>query len=181
MDDFILGFIAGEGSFSTYTVESDSNKFGLQITPHFNLKVDEREIIEKIHDYMGFGTTLQDNRGMWSWRVAGKSSRQKLISWIEDNATEEFKCTSKWESFKKWRTFTEKRRELMKSRDGIKELIRMSRNINPDKSRSANARTVDELISIVEDAEYYECGEPTQKGTPCKTTVDSPDGTCYRH
>jgi len=176
---FVLGFIAGEGTFSTESEINDKYRFNLLISPKFQVKVKEVDVLREMCDSVGIGQVNQyGDYGVW--RVSNNDEFDDLIEWIDNNADSGFRSTHKWASYKKWRKFVNERHRLMKTKDGMEELIDLTRNIN-DVSARTNARTSEELKQVVRDAEVYVCGEKTNSGDPCEQAVSGPDVSCYRH
>lgn len=174
---FILGFIAGEGSFSYKSVER--GRFNFYIQPEFTLKVKEREILELILDEIGIGYNYTDDNEMTTWRTSSRDEKLQLIEFIDTHADEMFKSTQKYQSYVKWKELVERKPELIKSKEGVKEMAELAYSINPYGTRS-NARTLEEVYEIVDSSQQHFCEEPAKNG-PCSNPVNSSDEKCYRH
>jgi hypothetical protein len=170
---FVLGFIAGEGTFSTESEINDKYRFNLLISPKFQVKVKEEDVVREMRDTVGLGqVNVYGDYGVW--RISSNDEFDELIKWIDRNADNGFSSTHKW------RKFVNDRHRMMKTRDGMKELIDLTRTIN-DASARTNARSVEELKEVVDSAEVYVCGKTTNSGDPCEQVVSGPDVSCYRH
>jgi len=176
---FVLGFIAGEGTFSTEATESDSYRYNLRLTPKFQVKVKEVDVVREMRDHVGVGrVNVYGDYGVW--RVSDNDGYQKLIEWVDEHAESGFKSTHKWDSYTKWREFVQEREDKMKTRDGIKDMIELSREINSESART-NAKSVSELKEIVDQADVFVCGAPTRSGGSCEQVVPNRGENCYRH
>lgn len=121
-----------------------------------------------------------DRDGQWCWRITAGSELKEFADWVEQESNCGFKESKKYKSFKLWKALLHKREELLSSKDGIKEFIRKSREINEDSARTAS-RSTEELISIVESSTNYICGVESEYSDCCENPVSTADATCYRH
>lgn len=128
---FLFGFIAGEGSFTVNLQVKERSKFGVHITPIFDLTVDSRDedYIRKVKEEVGIGN-IYESRGCITWRVTTIQDIDTLIRLIDDNAPSEWYLTDKAEKYERWKSIVFDKKELQKTRDGIKELIRRSKKVN---------------------------------------------------
>jgi len=176
---FIIGFIAGEGSFSAKVYPRDSQRFGVQVVPEFSLKVKEKEVIHNIVEYTEIGYVRDTPDGYAAWRISSNEELQQLISFIEGNRRGGFECCEKYNAYNRWKKVVEGRRELMMTEEGMKELVERAREINQMGARPP-ARSKEELFNIIESNGSYECGHPLDDGN-CERTVSNPDSKCYLH
>lgn len=113
MDDrdigFVLGFIAGEGSFYVNVCEA-STECGLRFSPEFTLKVNEvdTEVLGLLSELTQVGKIRPEQNNCVRWRVDTQGGCRKLVSDIETASQGTlFRESSKYESFRKWRYFVE--------------------------------------------------------------------------
>lgn len=180
--EFVLGFIAGEGCFTTTCAVNDDAKYGIYPSMQFKLNVKEKKILEEMVEYVGVGYVSKEQHkdGQWAWRITQHGKLEAFANWIENNSDCGFEESRKYNSFKLWKKLLEEREELLNSKDGVKEFIRRSREINDDSARTT-AKSIDELEEIVDSSTNYICGVESAYSDCCGTPVDSPDDTCYRH
>lgn len=176
---FILGFIAGEGSFSFKSVER--GRFNFYIQPEFSLNVKERDVLDHIIEEVGFGYNYDlSKNGMSTWRISSREGRLKLIEFIDEHAGPLFKSTKKYESYLKWKELVERKPELLKTRDGVKEMVSLAYAINERERSRPTKRSKEEVFEIIDNAERHTCGVDASNG-PCGNIVSSPDDVCHRH
>lgn len=126
-ESFILGLIAGEGSFSSALLNQNDTVY---IYPIFQMglsDVDE-DIIHYMTNEMDIGTTSKSN-GAIGWFVRGKEDVDDLIEFIEEADCEEFEITEKYDQYQRWMELVEKKRASEGSKEERKELIRIARSI----------------------------------------------------
>lgn len=170
---FVLGLIAGEGSFSAYAGPSESRRFGVQVEIDFSVKMKEEDVLQSARDFVGLGY-ISYTGDYTMWTVSSNDDVQNLIEWIEEQDLSPFKQTLKHDSYQNWKEVVQKREDLMKSKEGMKELVQMARSINYfDKKLKYST---EELFEIIEQNEVNRCGYDG-----CRQTVSSADETCYAH
>ena len=100
---FILGIIAGEGTFNVALQERESARWNVKPTPSFAVKMDDRDsiILRSICDDVGIGRFNQSG-GMASWQVQSKEETSQLVDWIQEHEGHGFNLTSKYGSFEMW-------------------------------------------------------------------------------
>jgi len=180
--EFILGFIAGEGSFTTTCAVNDEAKFGVYPSMQFKMNVKEKTILEEIQEFVGIGrvTKEADKDSQWAWRITKTSELHELANWIEQHTDCGFEDSKKYKSFTIWHELLNERKELLNSKGGIRRFIRQSREINDDSARTTG-RSVEELEAIVDSSTNYICGAESEYSNCCENPVDSENETCYRH
>ena len=90
-ESWVVGFIEGEGC-PTYQHSGSS--------PEFTLVQNEREILERVRDYLGMGRiTPTSNKKAWQLRVSNKPGCRKLRAWMLPRLQSETK-RRQWTSWK---------------------------------------------------------------------------------
>lgn len=100
---FILGLIAGEGTFNVALQERQSSRWNIKPTPSFAIKMDDRDsiILRSIRDELDIGRFHQSG-GMASWQVQSKKETKELKKWVKNHEDRGFNLTSKYGSFEMW-------------------------------------------------------------------------------
>lgn len=148
MEKFILGFIAGEGSFHARLRENEYSNFGVETSLEFTLLLNERdsELLEDIHTYIGLGRIRYDeSRGTVCWKISSKEDCKDFARFIEENAGDGFIASEKYESFKKWRHLLHNIDILKRSRMGKEEFIKKSKEINSGDNGLSTTEWIDRL------------------------------------
>lgn len=80
-DDWIIGFVDGEGCFSFSLIRNDSLKFGYQIQGEFTVVQHKREIqlLHKLKAHFGCGSVAINHGDVYHWRVKNLSQFLTLI------------------------------------------------------------------------------------------------------
>nr|YP_009185285.1 putative LAGLIDADG homing endonuclease [Phacotus lenticularis]YP_009185320.1 putative LAGLIDADG homing endonuclease [Phacotus lenticularis]ALO63632.1 putative LAGLIDADG homing endonuclease [Phacotus lenticularis]ALO63634.1 putative LAGLIDADG homing endonuclease [Phacotus lenticularis] len=70
-DDWIVGFVDGEGCFSFSLIRNDSLRFGYQIQGEFTVVQHKRDIqlLHKLKAHFGCGAVAQNHGDRYHWRV----------------------------------------------------------------------------------------------------------------
>lgn len=180
--NFILGFIAGEGSFTTTCAVSDDSKFGVYPSMQFKLNVKEKVVLNEIVEFVGIGRVVEesDRNEQWAWRITKYSELKDFSDWINQHLGGGFEESKKYQSFKIWSELLELREDMLSSKDGVKRFIDMSREINDDSARTSY-RSIEKLKKIVDSSTNYICGAESSYTNCCENPVDGPDKNCYRH
>lgn len=148
---FILGLIAGEGSFSIKFAKSDQYRVGYIINPRFSLGMREEELImlEQISDSVGLGRVKPKGRkNQIYWSISSVGECINLCSFIEspENSSEIFMESSKYSSYMAWKNVLEminNQRHI--TREGAIEIARAREDINYG-SRSDNTGDIIDRI-----------------------------------
>lgn len=170
---FVLGLIAGEGSFSAYSGPCEKRRFGVQVEIDFSVKMKEESILKSAQEFVGLGY-ISHTGEYTTWTVASQQDVEDFISWIERQDLSAFKQTLKYDSYERWKKVVDKRKGFMKSKEGVKKLIEMSRSIN-DFERDLKYEK-SELFEIIEENDVHRCGH-----NGCRQIVSSVEETCYAH
>lgn len=80
-DDWIVGFVDGEGCFSFSLIRNDSLKFGYQIQGEFTVVQHKRDIqlLHKLKDHFGCGSVAVNHGERYHWRVKNLSQFITII------------------------------------------------------------------------------------------------------
>ena len=175
---FILGLIAGEGSFS-FSTQTDKGRFGVYIQPSFSLSMYEEKLVREVHETLGLGHISERSDGMYALRITSRDERLELIKFVDRNASELFKASEKYIAYCNWKRMVERKQELMKTKDGMRKLVRMAHSVN-DFGKSTNYSS-EELLKIIDENDQHFCGVTTSKEQPCENPVNSEDAKCYLH
>ena len=139
---FVLGLIAGEGSFCIGFTKDERARFGVSARHVFSFEMNDPQGVQMVKD----AVTVDSDQGCRVY-VRRQSNVQELIDWVEDHRGPSFDATAKADSFDVWADTFDRKRELMSSRDGMVELIERGVAINPD----TRGHTADELLAVVEE------------------------------
>ena len=136
-ESFILGLIAGEGSFSSALLNQNDTVY---IYPIFQMGMSDvdQEIIERMSDELDIGT-VNNSGGNAGWFVRGQDDVDDLIEFIEDADCELFELTEKYGQYERWMKLVEKKRASDGSRDERAELIRIARSITDSSAGDGNS------------------------------------------
>lgn len=173
-DDFMLGMIAGEGSFHI-VLEAPSRQ-----RPKFTMNMHEREILEIMQEQLEWGTISKPDDTRTEWQVQGKEDLREMKEWVENNMSEGFKSTDKYRQFLLWSEAVEIRpdgREPIPVEDR-KRLVELAFEIPKSDNRN---KSKEEWLELVESAKVYYCDGTTNGGTECKNSVEADGATCRWH
>jgi len=139
---FVLGFIAGEGSFHVRLVVKQNEK--VRPYPAFGLKVDEITILEKIRTEVGAGYITTNKDGHSTWQLQSEEDVLCLNDYVKRHKGDWFESTHKHEQFKKWSEVVEltkgKSNANMEKSDK-KKIVEMSFSIaNSDNGRAVTKK-----------------------------------------
>jgi len=129
----VIGLIIGEGCFQMALYERERNRFGVQARPQFtlDLHIDDSETLHTVKSQTGIGNIHEyDNSGLVRWEVTSVDSCNKLESLIRSSSGELWDSSAKSDSFEKWCDLRDDKSELIKSKEGMKEIVRRSAEIN---------------------------------------------------
>lgn len=174
--EFILGFIAGEGSFQVDLQKRPSrSKYNVTVRPHFSLLVHEKKILDDIQSKIG--GKIYENSPEYRLDIRSINESKTLIRLVESTNSDFFKITDKYEQYLGW-----KRVVGFKDNDITKEEVKKSIEIaydigKPDKRK----HNKEYYLNAVSKSGDYTCGAETKKGTPCKRHVATPNGRCQHH
>lgn len=144
MDRFVLGFIAGEGSFHV-TLELTGSGYVVP-KPTFSLRVYEDNILDKIRNHTSVGK-VRDRKNGKAWRAQSISDCKELSDWVDKRAGDMFKSTDKWRQFKLWKEAVEiKLSDGRSSLEEKKRLIEISYEIPKSDTKS---KTMDEWFALI--------------------------------
>jgi hypothetical protein len=88
-DDWIIGFIEGEGSFC-----SARGRTRDRVYPRFTVTQKEYDLLARIKDYFGFGGinhTDQSTGRVWQWVVSNKHDLKLVIGFLNGRMRSEKK------------------------------------------------------------------------------------------
>jgi len=140
--DFLLGLIAGEGSFSISIKKTSRNSSGYEIRLKFGLHMRtlDEKLVKAVKGEFGDVGNIQyrndwkRNRGdTIQYRVTSKDDCRKVVNYIENNLTEEFRSSEKYSSYLKFKdglNYIE--REDQSSPESILRLAKIRDNMNDD-------------------------------------------------
>lgn len=137
ISDFVLGFIAGEGSFSVSFQEQTTYEVNVYPNFRFYMGVNDwdEEVMEHIYEEIGVGDLIyRSGNGKREDQVVIEVRRidevEEFIGWIDENASKTFKMTDKYESYISWRDAFRIREDAMRDPDKMLELIDTAKEIN---------------------------------------------------
>lgn len=125
----ILGFIAGEGSF---TVHLDARNGSLYAYPRFKISVHERdrELLESINECVGLGSIYdRHSRDSIEWVIDTREESQKFAQQIlQASENSLFVESDKYQQFINWLEFASDY-EHPETREECRETIEKAKNI----------------------------------------------------
>lgn len=185
---FILGLIAGEGSFSSSVNIDNSRRLNVQAQLQFSVSMEDGDVLESIANDTGIGSVYHRSDGQSSWKAENYKDRRKIIEFVEEHSTDYFEQTRKYEQFTKWRRANEMYGkgvgEDINSKSDMKEFVRTARLVNKGVGKKPTKNSIERLLTAIDSGriERYECGSTnTTTGEPCTQSVSSPDETCVYH
>lgn len=109
MRQFVLGLIAGEGSFFVTVSKDQRVDRGFTCTPRFSMNMDECDeaLLREIQSRIGVGSVDRDDqRDTAQWRLGGQENCAALIEWIGDDF-DMFRHSDKHDKYVQWRKVIE--------------------------------------------------------------------------
>lgn len=175
-NQFILGFIAGEGCFHIALNRKKSGR--VRAFPAFDLHVYEKQIIKDIyHHFENIGTIRNRNdRGM-VWQVQSYNEAKILHDWVSENRKKCFNVTDKARQFDIWSEAVSIYSTDMSDKD-LKRMVDLSFDIAKSNTRNISKETWYERI---ENFTQNRCGVKNRNENPCKNKVSDKDDTCWAH
>lgn len=136
---FILGLIAGEGSFNVALQEKESSRLNVKPSAMFAIKMDNRDaiVLRVIRDEIDIGKFNQSS-GMAYWQVQSKGETKELLEWIKKHESHGFNLTSKYGSFEMWEEAVEICGEPYKrlTREETMRCIELAKRMNETNSHN---------------------------------------------
>jgi hypothetical protein len=180
---FILGFIAGEGSFYVSLMERESVG-KLRINPSFKLQVAENKIIYKIHKELGIGTVDNYNE-FTNFRVQSTEECIELSKFVDENVDTLFRSTHKYEQYKLWKEVLEivtepkynKRLQDIPAEEQ-KRCVNLAYQIPKSNNRKYDKQY---WYDIIDSFERQRCGAERNNGDICTRPVKEETSTCIYH
>lgn len=174
-DQFVLGFIAGEGCF--YIPLNHKNSGRVRAFPAFALHVHEKQIIKDIWNYFeNIGTIRQRDDGM-VWQVQAYDEVKTVHDWVNNNRKECFNITDKARQFGLWREAVSIYSTDMSDKD-LKRMVDLSFDIAKSNTRNVSKETWYERI---ESFTQHRCGVTLDDGSSCQYKVTDKNDTCWLH
>lgn len=177
--DFILGMIAGEGSFHVLMEKPSGGTIDRQ-RPIFTMTMYEDGILQQMCSQLGLGIVTDDKGSRFTWRINNKKEVNEMRNWVLDNISNDFKATDKYRQFKLWSEAVDivpdDRSPLSKPKR--KRLVEISYEIPKSDTKNLSK---EEWFKIIENTDIHYCGEPTKSGGECSNRVPSKDGKCRHH
>ena len=176
-DQFLLGFIAGEGSFFVGLYQRGSGS--VEARPKFALSVDERLIVEQSKDKLnGIGQIIEERDGMITWQVQSIGDVQKMREWAEQNYSEWFDHTHKSYQFELWCEAVDIRTSEGMTNDDKKRLVDISYDIPRSNTKQLSR---EEWYQRIDNWEQYYCEATTEDSGKCQRPVPNTDDVCHIH
>lgn len=175
---FLLGFIAGEGSFMIEVGAVQRRRWNVNISPKFSLLVHEDEILQNLVSQTNLGNVYtQDNRSQWS--ISSVDGCLELCEIIDNSDCELFENTHKYQQYKDWK----KCLNLIesgehKTKSGAHKLVDLSFNLGKQQQRKHSRRYYHNKINEAGD---YICGAETKDGSDCQRHVAEKSNNCGWH
>lgn len=150
-EEFILGLIAGEGSFMVNIHKSDRYSTGLDIRTAVTITLgkDDYSILAMIHHILGVGGLNKCGDSAVSWKLQSYKDSRMLADWIDGHLDESlFQYTRKYRSYKTWKkclSIIEKGDHM--TYEGALKIAKLREDMNYS---SGTARTPEEIKSILD-------------------------------
>ena len=176
-EQFILGFIAGEGSFAISVWERDSGK--IHARPFFKLGVDEQKIVREIYQEAGeIGGLTERQSGYLSWQVQSMDDVCNLRDWVNEHRGQWFNNCHKSEQFELWSEAVDIHKQDTITDNDRKRLVDLSYQIP-----RSNTKKIDreEWHQRIDDWEQHYCIATRDDGESCEMPVPEPDMLCHHH
>jgi hypothetical protein len=178
--EFLLGFIAGEGSFMIEVNDAKRRRWGFRIIPRFGLLVHESDILHKLCDETNLGIVHERaDSAESSWLIRSIDECLELCEIIDSQSESGlFEQTDKYNQYTKWKSainMIDDGKHL--NRDGAHKIVDMSYEIGDPKRRKYDAQYYHDKINQPD----YICGADTQEGVPCQSHVAEADNNCRWH
>ena len=129
-ENWLIGFVEGEGSFTYNKSEG---------WPFFTLTQNDKEILEKIKDYFGFGCVYKHcgRKDCKAWRYVSSHNMENL-SRLRAFFNGRLRIKPKQEQFAFWSQLFDPDHPLrVKGRENMRRHSKEQRDKNPEKSREA--------------------------------------------
>lgn len=140
--DFILGLIAGEGSFCISIRKTGNNKsgYGIKLKFGLNMRTLDESLVKGVKNELGnigfitYKDGRTENRGNTiQYRVSSKSECSKFVDYIERNMSQEFKSSEKYSSYLKFKeALNYIKKKDQSSPESILHLAKIRENMNDD-------------------------------------------------
>jgi uncharacterized protein involved in type VI secretion and phage assembly len=150
---YILGIAAGEGCFLVdLSHNPDKYKFNVAVTPAFKVQMDEDDLrmLEYLRDETGLGTVHVDaSSAMAVWQVYDTEHTRELAALIEEEASEAFKLSKKYDSFQRWKAVLDAKDpyEHFNSAEEVEELVRLAKQVNDTNRGLSTQEWVDRVYN----------------------------------
>jgi len=173
-DEFILGMMAGEGSFHI-VLESPTRQ-----RPKFKMTMYEGDVLREMCLQLGLGSVSHDWGERYSWHIQSKTDIRELRDWIAENMCDGFKSTDKFRQFKLWSESVDiipsGRRPI--SQEDRERLVELSYEIPKSDTKDKDK---EEWLQAVRSVSVYYCGAETQSGGECGNRVPTESAKCRHH
>jgi len=175
---FLLGFIAGEGSFMIEVGAIERRRWNINISPRFSLLVHEDKILQNLMSQTNLGNVnKQKKRSMWN--IQSIDECLELCEIIDESSCELFEDTNKYEQYKDWKKclkLIDKGKH--KKREGAHKLVDLSFDLGKESKRKHSRKYYHNKI---EEAGDYICGGETKSGRKCQRHVAKKENKCQHH
>jgi len=173
-DKFILGIMAGEGSFHI-VLESPTRQ-----RPKFKMTMYEGDILRQMCLQLGLGSVSHDWGDRYSWHIQSKQDVRDLRNWISNNMCEGFKSTDKFRQFELWSEavdiIPDDRRPI--SKNDREQLVELSYEIPKSDTKGKDKS---EWLQAVRSVDIYYCGAEKRNGGECGNRVPTENFKCRHH
>jgi len=176
MEQFLLGFIAGEGCFGISLYQRDSGK--VLARPYFQLGVMETPVIEKAHNTIGVGSVSDRKNGFTEWRAQSEEDVIAMREWVEENRGDFFNASHKADQFDMWSKAVDIQQQSVVTDNDLKRLVDIAYDIPRSNTKSLSRS---EWYQLIDDFEQYFCDATTEGGDNCQKPVPESDMQCHLH
>jgi hypothetical protein len=86
-EQWIVGFVDGEGCFHVSINRNKKMTLGLQVLPEFRVVQHQKDeqILHKLQNYFGFGGVVKNHGDRKEFRVRGSQNLDKIIKFFKEN------------------------------------------------------------------------------------------------
>lgn len=174
--EFILGFIAGEGSFQIdLQIDRDRVRYNVRAIPRLSILVHEEKVLDEIQKYIGGSRTTYGKQARLDIRSA--EDCDNFIQLVDSSDCSLFFDTKKFEQYQHWKKAVELKSGKYGKKD-VKEMVRLSFDAGMPEKRK---RSEEDYLNIIDESGDYKCGGKNKDGSTCKRHVARPNNTCQHH
>jgi hypothetical protein len=144
--DFLLGFIAGEG---TFCITKSKSKGNIYLRPKFaiTLSNSDSELLEEAQNELdGLGSLYKHTEDSCQWVVRTKGDLEKFYEYIDSNTCELWSHSEKSHNFEIWKEAIDIYTNSKPTKENKLKIIDVAKRINEGKYSSADWESVEQKL-----------------------------------